>query len=99
MNELFATGDVIDIVLPGGRGTKASKFVNRGDNLSIADSVVAPFSKDAGSGQSVSLTLSDSSVVDLSFDETTEAITVGTTSYSFGESFVLDGKRAHFVDI
>lgn len=100
MNELFSTGDDIDIVVPG-RGTKISKFVNRGGSVSIENSeaLVAPFSKDAGAGQSVSLTLSDSSVVVLSYDETTEAITVGATSYTSGESFVLDGNKATIVDI
>ena len=100
MDELFSTGDDIDIVVPG-RGTKVSKFVNRGGSVSIENSeaLVAPFSTDAGAGQSVSLTLSDSSVVALSYDENTEAITVGATSYTSGESFVLDGKKATIVDI
>lgn len=101
MNEIFTTGDAIDIVVPGGRGTKTSKFVNMGGNIAVADSeaLVAPFSKDAGPGQSVTLTLSDSSVVVLSYDETTEAITIGETSYTSGDSFVLDGKKATLVDI
>ena len=100
MDELFSTGDDVDIVVPG-RGTKISKFVNRGANVNISglEAVVAPFTKDAGSGQSLSLTLSDDSVVDLSYDETTEAITVGTTSYTSGDSFLLDGKKATLVDI
>lgn len=101
MNEIFTTGDAIDINVPGGRGTKVSTFVNMGANVSISDSeaFVAPFSVDAGSGQSVSLTLSDSSVVAVSYDETTEAITVGTSPYNLGDSFVLDGKKATIVDI
>ena len=102
MNDLFTTGDSIDINVPGGRGgTTKSKFVNRGANVSIENSeaLVAPFSTDAGAGQSVSLTLSDSSVVALSYDETTEAITVGLTSYTSGDSFVLDGKKATILDI
>lgn len=99
MNDIFTTGDAIDINVRG--STKTSKFVNRGANASIDDSeaLVAPFSKDAGSGQSVSLTLSDSSVVDISYDETSEAITVGASSYTAGESFVLDGKKTTIVDI
>ena len=46
-----------------------------------------------------SLTLSDSSVVAVAYDEVTEAITVGSTTYAAGDSFVLDGKRATIVDI
>lgn len=102
MNELFTTGDAIDIVVPGGRGTTTkSKFVNRGANVGISDSesIVAPFSTDAGSGQSVTLTLSDSSDVTLSYNETTEAVTVGGTEYASGDSFVLDGKKATIIDI
>lgn len=102
MNDLFTTGDSIDINVPGGRsGATVSTFVNTGGNVNIENSeaIVAPFSTDAGAGQSVSLTLSDSSVVALSYDETTEAITVGATTYTSGESFVLDGKKATIVDI
>ena len=100
-NEIFVTGEEIDIVVPGVRGIKTSKFVNRGANVTVEDSdtIVAPFSKDGGAGQSVSLTLSDASVVQVSFDETTEAITIGPTSYASGDSFVLDGKKATIVDI
>ena len=100
MNDIFTTGDAIDISVPGGR-TKTSKFVNRGGIVAVEDSeaLVAPFSKDGGPGQSVSLTLSDSSIVAVLYDETTEAITVGSTSYASGDSFVLDGKKATIVDI
>lgn len=100
MNEIFATGDSIDINVPGGRrGTKISKFVNLGANVTVSGSeaLVVPFSKDAGSGQSVSLTLSDSSVVAVAYDEVSEAITVESTTYAAGESFILDGKKATVV--
>lgn len=101
MNELFTTGDEIELSVSGARGTKKSKFVNRGGSVSITDSeaLVAPFSTDAGPGQAVSLTLSDSSTVAVSYDETTEAVTVGATSYVPGDSFILDGKKTTIVDI
>lgn len=101
MNDLFTTGDEIDISVSGARGTKKSKFVNRGGSVSITDSeaLVAPFSTDAGPGQAVTLTLSDASSVAVSYDENTEAVTVGATSYTLGESFVLDGKKTTIVDI
>lgn len=101
MDDIFTTGDTLDISVPGGRGEKVSTFINRGANVTIADSeaLVAPFTVDAGSGQSVSLTLSDSSVVTLLFDETDESVTVGTTAYNSGDSFVLDGKKATIIDI
>lgn len=101
MNELFTTGDEIELSVSGARGTKKSKFVNRGSSVSItgSEALVAPFSTDAGPGQAVSLTLSDSSTVAVSYDETTEAVTVGATSYVPGDSFILDGKKTTIVDI
>lgn len=102
MNDVFTTGDAIDINVGGGaQGTKKSKFVNRGGNVSIdsSEAIVAPFSKDAGAGQSISLTLADASTVSVAYDDTSEAITVGLTSYSAGEHFVLDGKKTTIVDI
>lgn len=100
MNDLFSTGDQIDINI-GGRGPTASKFVRRGASVAVDDSeaLVAPFTKDAGAGQAITLTLSDASEGALSFDETTEVVTVGAVSYDAGDSLVLDGKKCTIIDI
>lgn len=101
MNDLFTTGDSIDINVPGSSGSKTSIFVNTGGTVSVTDSdaIIAPFSISAGPGQSVSLTLSDTSTVPLSFDETTQEVSVDGTPYSVGDSLVLDGKKVTIVDI
>lgn len=101
MNDLFATGDTIDINVQGSSRSKKSKFVNRGSTVSIADSeaLVAPFSDDAGSGQTISMTLSDNSTSTVAYDETTNSVTIESTSYSPGESFVLDGKKVIVYDL
>eukprot|EP00903_Cladosiphon_okamuranus_P018216 g16755.t1 len=100
MNDLFSTGDQIDINI-GGRGPTVSKFVQRGAMVAVDDSEapVAPFTKDAGAGQAITLKLSDASNVTVSFDETTEAVTVGAVSYDAGDSLVLDGKKCTIIDI
>ena len=100
LNELFDSGDNLQVSLPSGKKMK-TKFVKRGENVEISsDAAIAiPFSQDAGSGQAVSLTLSDSSTLAISFDETTEEITVGGTAYASGESFIVDGKKVTLVDI
>lgn len=98
MNDVFTTGDVIDLNVSG--KTKKSKFVNRGSNVDISDTeaIIAPFSTDGSSGQDMFLTLSDTSVVNVTYDETTEEVTIGNTSYNIGEYFVLDGKKVTIVD-
>jgi hypothetical protein len=100
-NDIFTTGDSIEISVPGKSVTKAVKFVNRGANVTITDTeaLLAPFSNNAGAGQSITLILSDSSSVEVLYDQTTEAITIGSDSYTSGESFVLDGRKATIVDL
>lgn len=99
MNDVFATGDIIDFNVSG--KTKKSTFVNRGSSVNITDidAVIAPFSADGTSGQTVSLTLSDTSTVSVLYNETTEAVTVDGTSHNTGDSFVLDGKKVTIVDL
>lgn len=45
MNEIFSSGDDIEITVTGSRGSKKSKFVKRGSTVTIDDSeaLVAPF--------------------------------------------------------
>lgn len=99
MDDLFTTDDLIVTKISG--KTRTSKFVNRGGVVDItgSDALIAPFSSDGGTGQAISMTLSDSSSVAVSYDETTEAVTVGGNAYDTGESFVLDGKKVTIVDI
>ena len=100
MNDIFESGDDIQVKLPGGKEVKTT-FVKRGGTVPISNdaSIAIPFSKDAGGGQSVSITLSDSSSLVVAFDETTESLSVGGVSYSSGDSFVIDGKKVTIVDV
>ena len=100
LNELFDSGDDLQVSLPTGKKVR-TKFVKRGETVAVTSdaSIAIPFSKDSGSGQAVSLTLSDSSTLSVTFDETTEEVTIGGVAYSSGESFVVDGKKVTVVDI
>ena len=99
LNDIFATGDLMFVKVSG--KTKKSKFVNRGGNVDVTDteSVLANFSPDAGSGQNVSFTLSDTSTVLVSYDDATEEVTVDSKTYHTGDSFVLDGRKVTLLDI
>lgn len=99
MNDLFTTDDVIDVNISGNVVT--SRFVNRGGvvDISGSDALIAPFTSGGGSGQAISMTLSDSSSVAVSYDEATEAVMIGNTTYDTGESLVFDGRKVTIVDI
>ena len=99
LNELFETGDSIDIPVNGRK--ISTKLVRRGESAAVEDglSLAIPFSTSSGANQSATLTLSDNSTVDVEFDETTESIVVAGVSYSSGENFVLDGKKVTIFDI
>ena len=101
LNSLFETGDSLDMSIPGGKRV-TTKFVKRGETVPISEqstSISIPFSKDAGSGQSISIALSDTSTVDVDYDEVSESLTVQGVSYVVGEYFVLDGKKVFLYDV
>lgn len=90
--------DVIDVNISGNVVT--SRFVNRGGvDISGSDALIAPFTSGGGSGQAISITLSESSSVAVSYGEATEAVMIGNTTYDTGESLVLDGRKVKIVDI
>lgn len=66
--------------------------------MSNDESISVPFSKEAGAGQTVSLTLSDDTTVAVEYDETTEHMTIDGVAYKSGDTFVLDGKKVTIVD-
>ncbi|CAN0526283.1 unnamed protein product, partial [Ectocarpus sp. 8 AP-2014] len=94
MNDIFSTGDAVTLSLRGKRQTK-SKFVNRGETAAIEMdvSIAMPFSASGGSGQSVTLALTDATTVDVIYDDATEDVLIGETTYAVGDSFVLDGQK------
>lgn len=103
MNDLFSTGDTIEVGLKGAPGSHKSKlkFVNRGSTVDVSESeaLIAPFVEDAGSGQTFDMTLSDSSTATVAYDETTNSVTINSTSYAPGDAFVLDGKKVVVHDL
>lgn len=101
-NDIFTTGDVLEIELPKALArNKKSSFVKRGEEVSVTDSeaVFIPFNSTDGAGQTVSLTLSNASTVQVAYDEATNEITVGGNVYAENEYFVLDGKKITVLDI
>lgn len=91
MNDIFTTGDDIEIDTPqiGAR----VRFVKIGESISTDDSILVPFNTSGGGGQNISMQLSDNTTVQVSYDETTEDITIEGTTYSAGDYIVIDGKK------
>ena len=98
MNDLFASGDKLSINF--GKNKKTTTFVKLGESVSIPDDAAfLPFTPGDVSGQEVTLTLSDNTSQVISFNEVTEEITVGGSTYSDGDAFVLDGQKTQVVSI
>ncbi|AAK14573.1 unnamed protein product [Ectocarpus sp. 4 AP-2014] len=98
MNDLFATGEKIGVSVSGKKKATLS-FVKRGEVTTTDDSVLAPFSSSSGSGQMFTLQLSDASTKTVSYDETTDSITIGDHEYMSGDRFVLDGKKCTILEV
>lgn len=98
MNEIFDTGDEVEFNVGSGK-TKA-KFVKRGGSAPVekGGSVAIPFVPSAGAGQNATLVLSDSSSVVVSFDETSEELTIDGQTYTPGQSLVLDNQKVTVID-
>lgn len=96
IDDLFTTGDVVSTPVSSNSDVQ-SVFVNRGDILNIlgVESTLLPFYETSGSGQTVTLRLSDNSTnVPITYDESTDSITVDSVTYTNGSSFILDGRKA-----
>ena len=93
-DELFVTGDTLRLK-DSTDVTYNTSFVENGSTVTLSDnsSFYIPFESTAGSGQQVTLTLSDTTTVLVEYNELTGKIQIdGTTTYSVGNSFILDGK-------
>ncbi|CAM9902119.1 unnamed protein product, partial [Pylaiella littoralis] len=97
MNDVFTTGEKLEIKL----GTRASKvaFVKRGESVSTDDSIMVQFDSSSGSGQEFTMALSDTSTVQVSYDETSNSLDIGGQVVNPGESLVLDGKKMTVLDV
>jgi len=94
MNELFNTGDIVNVST-----YEKLSFVKRSESLAIknVNGVLLPFDA-VNTGQTVSLVLSDSTNVPVVYDESINTITVGSTTYNPGDAFVLDGRKVSVLD-
>ena len=93
-DELFTTADVFKITDSAGTTHESASFVNDGAIVNLSDSEVfyLPFETANGATQQVSLTLSDTSTEIITYDDSTNKITVDGSEYGVGQNFYLDGK-------
>ena len=93
-NDLFNTGDSI-ITNTRNSSYVKSFFVERGDmfNITNIEAILIPFESNAGSGQSISVTLADLSTETIIFNEVDETITIDGNIYSSGQVFVFNDKK------
>ena len=97
MNEIFTSGDEISINI--GRPTKTT-FVKLGETLAIPEgSVLLPFTKSNGHSQQVTLALTHAETETITYNEASEEITVGGSTYSDGSVFILNGKKAEVFNV
>lgn len=100
-NGVFGTGDVVGVPVSNASEFRGA-FINLGDTLSIKEisGVVLPFEAASGTGQDVSVTLSDdATTVPITYDESVNTITVDGIVYYPGDSFVLDGNKVTVLDV
>jgi hypothetical protein len=111
---ILSTGDTVQIPLSFGEQTKEVKatVVKLNETFPIPSSsgtydvplsslqaVFMPFTSAGGASQSANLTLSDSSVVVVSFDQTANTVDIGGQTYEVGDIFVLGGKKVTVMDV
>lgn len=97
MNDVFITGDNLEIKL----GTRKStfSFVRRGETVPTDTSILAPFDSSAGSGQAITMQLSDNSEVPVTYDETSNSVELAGTVIQVGESILIDNKKCTLKDV
>lgn len=94
MNELFTTGDKIDVSIGAKKSTEAT-FVNRGgiSRVEDAEALLLPFDTGSGAAQTINLQLSDDSTKAVTYDEAANTIAVDSVVYNPGDIFVIDEKK------
>ena len=91
INDLFTTGDNLEIKL--GPKTSDVAFVKVGEAISTEKSILVPFNSSSGSGQVITMTLSDTSNVSVSYNEVNNSITIDGSTLELGDSIIIDGKK------
>lgn len=90
INEVFTTGDELSI-----------RIDNRGGsfNLSGSEALLLPFDESAGVSQTVNLVEEESgTTIAVSYDETANTVSVGSTVCGPGDYFVEGGKRVSVME-
>lgn len=100
LNELFVTNDVIDVSVNG--KTVSSTFANL--NATIASfptigGLLVPFDSTLGSGQTMSITLDNTTIVAVTYDESSGKITYDGVEYGSGDTFYINGKKVKMSSI
>lgn len=95
--DVLATGEIIKTSIG------LTTFVANSESVTLPESqkesVLSPFYQSSGPGQTVSIVLPDTSILSVSYDETSDEIDVGGTSYSTGDHFVAGGLKVTVKDI
>lgn len=93
LNELFADGASMKQKVQG--KSLDTTFVKIGsivDTTSGTNAFSLPFTTSSGAGQEVTMSTSTGNI-SVSYDESTEQVTINGTSYSDGEYLIVDGKK------
>lgn len=91
INDVFTTGDIVDIRL--GTIERKVAFVKRGETVSTDNSIMVQFDPSSGDGQEFTMQLSDSSTLQVGYDETNNYLNIGGQNVKPGESIVIEGKK------
>ena len=98
INDVFSTGDKLEINL-GSSNKSEVAFVKVGEAVSTEDSIFVPFDSAGGSGQVITMNLSDTSSVSVTYDDVNNALNIGGSTVQVGESVVVDGKKLTVKDL
>jgi len=91
--ELLSHGSQLQVL-----SDRVTPFIITPVNIGSVTGISTSFSPSGGTGQSVTLILSDASTSIVTFNETTGAITVESTTYNAGDTFILDNKSFEIID-
>ena len=97
INEVFSTGEKLEVKV--GRNSTKVAFVKRGETVSTDDSIFVSFNSSSGSGQAFTMQLSDTSTVQVAYDETDNSVSISGQVVEVGGSLVVDGKKCTVQDL
>lgn len=103
IGDALDTNDELTVVVEQGNtvSTELVTFVDDGDTINIEGKshILTPFSVTGGSTQSVTLELSDTSTEVVSYDESSNEVTVASQTHGVGDTFILDGKKVRVANV